>query len=192
MPFPHGRRPRAHPSLPARVPVLARLSAPLAVIALVLLAIAGPRAQPAEPIEYELSFPEPHQRWMQVAVTMRDADAQVLEFRMSRSVTRPLLAARVREERVGGHGPRTPAGVPIPLEHPNPHQWNVRPPHGAVTLRYRAIRRPRRRHVPGRRLDARAHERPRDADVRAGPGRPSRARHAPAATRAQRGRRQRN
>ena len=89
-----------------------------------------------DPIEYELSFPEPHQRWMQVAVTVRNADAPVLEFRMSRS-SPGRYSLHEFAKNVWAVTAEDAAGAPLPLEHPNPHQWNVREPRGPVTLRYR-------------------------------------------------------
>ena len=102
---------------------------------LAVLAAAPASAQP--PIEYRLSFPEPHQRWMQVDVVFAAAPDPV-QIRMSRtSPGRYALhefAKNVYDVRVTDG-----AGRPLASTQPNPHQWDVAGHGGTVRVRYRVF-----------------------------------------------------
>ncbi len=117
-----------------RRPRLAAAAVALAVVA--LGAVARPAvAQPSSPVEYELTFPEPHQHWMQVAITVRDGTGPVA-FRMGRS-SPGRYSLHEFAKNVWDVSATAPSGVPLALTHPNPHEWVVAGHDGAVTLRYR-------------------------------------------------------
>jgi predicted metalloprotease with PDZ domain len=108
----------------------------LAALVLLCCAQAALRAEDGPPIEYVLSFPEPHQRWMQVEMTVREAGDAPLAFRMSRSSPgRYALHEFARNvwDVTATDGP----GRALTLTRPNPHQWDVAGHDGTVTLRYK-------------------------------------------------------
>jgi predicted metalloprotease with PDZ domain len=87
-------------------------------------------------VEYDLSFPEPHQRWMQVAMTVRDVEGTTVEARMSRS-SPGRYAVHEFAKNVWNVTAEDGTGKPLRVSHPNPRQWNVPEHDGTVTLRYR-------------------------------------------------------
>jgi predicted metalloprotease with PDZ domain len=88
------------------------------------------------PILYRVSFPAPEHRWMQVDVSFDDLPAGALELRMSRSSPGRYalheFAKNVFDVRI-----TDPAGEPLPVVQPNPHQWNVPSHQGRVRVGYR-------------------------------------------------------
>lgn len=96
----------------------------------------SPGTSSSTAIDYDLYFPEPHQRWMQVEMTVRGLRTSTLEARMSR--TSPgRYALHEFAKNVWAVTASDGAGRPLPLVHPNPHQWNVSGHDGTVTIRYR-------------------------------------------------------
>jgi predicted metalloprotease with PDZ domain len=106
------------------------------LLAALVLSADGPGAQSPPPIEYELSFPEPHQRWMQVAMTVEDVPGPVLEARMSRS-SPGRYALHEFAKNVWAVTAEDRTGRTLEVSRPNPHQWNVAGHDGRVTVRYR-------------------------------------------------------
>lgn len=114
-----------------------RLRPPLALALLLLALPAAARAQ--APVDYELSFPEPHQRWMQVTATFRDLPAATpLVVHMSRtSPGRYALHEFVRnvyDVRVEGSGGRA-----LDVTRPNAHRWRIAGHDGTVVFRYKVF-----------------------------------------------------
>jgi predicted metalloprotease with PDZ domain len=107
-----------------------------ALLALVLVLAAPPLAGAQAPVEYRLSFPEPEHRLMNVEVRFDEVPAGPLELRMSRSspgryalheFARNVFDVRVTDA----------AGAALPVDRPNPHQWNVTRHSGSVRVAYR-------------------------------------------------------
>lgn len=77
------------PTRPPRDRALARRVAGVAAVVAVGVALLGPRpggqagGHALDPVLYELSFPEPEHRWMQVEVTVGGLPAEPLSMRMS-------------------------------------------------------------------------------------------------------------
>ena len=137
---------------------------------LMMLAAAPARAQ--SPVNYRVSFPSPEHRWMQVDATFADVPAGPLAVRMSRTSPgryalhefvknvfdvriadgkgKPLTAVAAEPASVGRAGPRRHGGDELPR-----------------------VRRPHRRHLSQRRLDARPPEHAGIADVGARASRPA-------------------
>ena len=120
------------------------------------------------PVAYRLSFPQPEHRWMQVEATFSDVPAGVLQLRMSRSspgryalheFAKNVYNVRVTD--VAGSAADGGAAEPAPVgRHRAP---------GKRARHLRHLRRPRRRHLPGHRQHARAHQHACRADVGAWP-----------------------
>jgi predicted metalloprotease with PDZ domain len=114
---------------------------------LVLLALACvPASAPAQPrdVRYVLSFPEPHQHWVQIEVALADLPSDTpLQLRMSRtSPGRYALhefAKNVYDVRAAGADGRS-----LPVTRVTPHQWDIADHDGAATVSYK---------VYGNRLD---------------------------------------
>lgn len=103
------------------------------LVAWVLL-LAGPVAAQA-PVEYRLSFPEPHQRWMQVDVVF-PAAPDPIQIRMSR--TSPgRYALHEFSKNVYDVIVTDGAGRTLVPSRPNLHQWDVAGHDGTVRVRYR-------------------------------------------------------
>jgi predicted metalloprotease with PDZ domain len=103
-------------------------------VVLALLLAAPAAAQSA--VEYTLSFPEPHQRWMLVEVVFPDLPPGPLQVRMSR--TSPgRYALHEFSKNVFAFEAADRAGKALPVTRPNPHQWDVSGHDGAVRVRYR-------------------------------------------------------
>ena len=116
------------------------------------------------PIRYRFAFPEPQHHLMQVEITFPERAARSTAGAHEPFVARPLLDARVREERLrcARHRPGRAAAHRLPAE---PESMGRHRP-----LRHRAravprLRRSDRRHVPRGRPHARAHQHARGADV---------------------------
>jgi predicted metalloprotease with PDZ domain len=106
-----------------------------AVGLVVVLLLAVPAAAQA-PVEYRLSFPEPHHRWMLVEVTFPELQAGPLQVRMSR--TSPgRYALHEFSKNVFSFDAADGAGRPLTVTRPNPHQWDVAGHDGTVRVRYR-------------------------------------------------------
>lgn len=88
------------------------------------------------PVSYTLTFPEPHHRWMQVEIDLRDALPSPLDLQMSRSSPGRYalheFAKNVFDVTVMGAD-----GRELAVTRPNPHQWRVETPGQAVRVRYR-------------------------------------------------------
>ena len=165
-----------------------RTALPAALAAAACLWISTSAGQTPRPVEYHLSLPAPQHRWLAVDVRFDDVGRAPLHVRMSSFLSRSVRPPRVRQEPdrgclhgrggrrdggrpartgpLGGRGARWPGTCPLP-----------------------AVRRPRRRYVPGGRRDPRPHERPGNADVGGGLERPGGPRDAdPAGGRGMEGR----
>jgi Peptidase M61 N-terminal domain len=104
---------RHGPSLPAMKPRL---------FTIVLFAVAVPALATAQaPVVYRLSFPQPEHRWMQVDVSFDELPAGTLELRMSRS-SPGRYALHEFAKNVFDVQVTDPAGKPLPVIRPNPHQ----------------------------------------------------------------------
>jgi predicted metalloprotease with PDZ domain len=100
----------------------------------IALLLAVPAA--AQEVEYRLSFPEPHHRWMLVEVTFPELQAGPLQVRMSR--TSPgRYALHEFAKNVFSFDAADGAGRPLTVTRPNPHQWDVSGHDGTVRVRYR-------------------------------------------------------
>jgi predicted metalloprotease with PDZ domain len=116
------------------VPTMKTVRLVLAVLT-VLLAPAVPVAAQA-PVQYTLSFPEPHQRWMQVEVVFPDLPPGPLQVRMSR--TSPgRYALHEFAKNVYSFEATDGAGNALPVSRVNPHQWDMAGHDGTVRVRYR-------------------------------------------------------
>jgi predicted metalloprotease with PDZ domain len=111
-----------------------RLRALLATLILIAPAAAAGQA----PVEYRLSFPEAEHRLMNVEVRFDEVPPGALEVRMSRSSPGRYalheFAKNVFDVRV-----TDAAGAALPVERPNPHQWNVTGHTGEVRVAYRVF-----------------------------------------------------
>jgi predicted metalloprotease with PDZ domain len=102
---------------------------------LLVLLLAAPATAQA-PVEYILSFPEPHQRWMLVDVVFPDVPAGPLQVRMSR--TSPgRYALHEFAKNVFAFEATDSAGTVLPVTRPNAHQWDVAGHDATVRVRYR-------------------------------------------------------
>jgi predicted metalloprotease with PDZ domain len=100
----------------------------------IALLLAAPAA--AQEVEYRLSFPEPHHRWMLVEVTFPELQAEPLQVRMSR--TSPgRYAIHEFSKNVFSFDATDGSGRPLTVTRPNPHQWDVAGHDGTVRVRYR-------------------------------------------------------
>ena len=90
------------------------------------------------PIAYQLSFPEPEHRWMQVEVTLADLPAAPLELHMSRASPGRYavheFAKNVFDVRV-----TDAAGAILRVTHTTPHQWVVAEHPSSVRVSYRVF-----------------------------------------------------
>jgi predicted metalloprotease with PDZ domain len=90
------------------------------------------------PIAYQLSFPEPEHRWMQVEVTLADLPATPLELHMSRASPGRYavheFAKNVFDVRV-----TDAAGAALRVTHTTPHQWVVAEHPSSVHVSYRVF-----------------------------------------------------
>ena len=90
------------------------------------------------PIAYQLSFPEPEHRWMQVEVTLADLAATPLELHMSRASPGRYavheFAKNVFDVRV-----TDAAGAALRVTHTTPHQWVVAEHPSSVHVSYRVF-----------------------------------------------------
>jgi len=121
---------RHGPSLPAMKPRLFTFT-------IVLFAVAVPALATAQaPVVYLLSFPQPEHRWMQVDVSFDELPAGTLELRMSRS-SPGRYALHEFAKNVFDVQVTDPAGKPLSVIRPNPHQWNVPAHQGRVRVGYR-------------------------------------------------------
>ncbi len=90
----------------------------------------------AAAVDYVLSFPEPHERWMQVAMTVDGLGDRPLEVRMSR--TSPGRYARHDfAKNVWAVTATDGAGHAVPVTRTDPSGWNVPRHDGTVTVRYK-------------------------------------------------------
>jgi len=109
----------------------------LAAAAVLTLTVAA-NAFAQAPVSYQLSFPEPEHRWMQVELTLADLPAAPLELHMSRaSPGRYALhefAKNVFDVRV-----TDAAGAALRVTHSTPHQWVVAEHPSAVRVSYRVF-----------------------------------------------------
>jgi predicted metalloprotease with PDZ domain len=98
-----------------------------------------PAAGQALATEYVLSFPEPHQHWLQVEVTFRDLPQEApLQVRMSR--TSPgRYALHEFAKNVYDVRAFDATGRPLPATRVSPHQWNVTAHAGIVTVAYKVF-----------------------------------------------------
>ena len=102
--------------------------------AAVLLLASSAAAQ--APVEYRLSFPEPHQRWMLVEVTFAELPAGPLQVRMSR--TSPgRYALHEFSKNVFSFDAADGSRRSLTVNRANPHQWDVAGHDGTVRVRYR-------------------------------------------------------
>jgi predicted metalloprotease with PDZ domain len=90
------------------------------------------------PVSYRLSFPEPHHRWMQVEIEFRDVLPAPLDLQMSRS-SPGRYALHEFAKNVFDVTVTDAEGRPLAVSRPNPHQWRVEAPGGAVRVRYRVF-----------------------------------------------------
>jgi predicted metalloprotease with PDZ domain len=104
------------------------------VVAMLLMTAAPLAAQRA--VEYTLSFPEPHQRWMLVDVVFSDLPPGPLQVRMSRS-SPGRYALHEFAKNVYAFEAADGGGKPLAVTRPNPHQWDVANHDGTVRVRYR-------------------------------------------------------
>jgi predicted metalloprotease with PDZ domain len=97
-----------------------------------------PPSGAAHEVAYELSFPDPSHRSMQVSVSFRGLPSAPLELRMSRSSPGRYalheFAKNVFDVRAHDGG-----GRQLWLERPSPHQWNAVGHDGTVRLTYRVF-----------------------------------------------------
>src|SRR5258705_2243485 len=109
----------------------------LAAAAVLTLTVAA-NAFAQAPVSYQLSFPEPEHRWMQVEVTLADLPAAPLELHMSRaSPGRYALhefAKNVFDVRI-----TDAAGAALRVTHTTPHQWVVAEHPSNVRVSYRVF-----------------------------------------------------
>jgi predicted metalloprotease with PDZ domain len=109
-------------------------AAALALSCLAGLALAA-RDAPAL-VAYTLSFPEPHQRWMQVEMVVGELGRAPLHARMSRS-SPGRYAVHEFAKNVWDVSATDGTGRPLAVVQPGPRQWDVVGHDGTVTLRYR-------------------------------------------------------
>src|SRR3989440_2272316 len=106
--------------------------------AMVLLLTIASTARAQSTVAYQLSFPEPEHRWMQVELTLADLPATPLELHMSRaSPGRYALhefAKNVFDVRI-----TDTAGAALRVTHATPHQWVVSEHPSSVRVSYRVF-----------------------------------------------------
>ncbi|MPZ17983.1 MAG: PDZ domain-containing protein [Luteitalea sp.] len=110
----------------------------LSFLALVVL-VAGSMslAQSSQaPIQYQVSFPEPEHRWMQVDVIFPDVPAGSFEVRMSRA-SPGRYAAHDFAKNVFMERFTDGRDESVAVTRPSPHQWHVTKHDGTVKVSYR-------------------------------------------------------
>jgi len=90
------------------------------------------------PVAYQLSFPEPEHRWMQVDVTLADLPATPLELHMSRASPGRYALHEFAKNVFDVHLTDT-AGVPLRVTHATPHQWVAAEHPAGVRVSYRVF-----------------------------------------------------
>lgn len=102
----------------------------------VLAVLLASPAAAERPVDYRLSFPEPHHRWLQVEVTFPDLPPGPFEARMSRS-SPGRYALHEFAKNVIDVAAADGAGRRLPVERTSPHTWRVAGHDGLVRLTYR-------------------------------------------------------
>ena len=104
---------------------------------IVIFVSASAWAQQA-PIEYQLSFPAPEHRWMQVEIRFPNVPGGTLELRMAR--TSPgRYALHEFAKNVFDVAIVNGKGQPLTAARPNPHQWDVASHDGTVLVTYKVF-----------------------------------------------------
>jgi len=111
-----------------------KMFAAAAVLTLTVAANAFAQA----PVAYQLSFPEPEHRWMQVDVTLADLPATPLELHMSRASPGRYALHEFAKNVFDVHLTDT-AGVPLRVTHATPHQWVAAEHPAGVRVSYRVF-----------------------------------------------------
>ena len=107
----------------------------IAAALIVLLDVAGAAQQP---IVYQISFPAPEQHYAQVEVTFPTLAAGTLEARMSRSSPGRYALHDYAKNVFDVHAYGS-SGQELPLDRPNPSQWNVSDHGGRVRIAYKVF-----------------------------------------------------
>jgi len=103
------------------------------------LALASPvAAQPASPIEYTITVPEPEHRWLQVEMSLRDLLAGPVALRMARS-SPGRYAVHEFAKNVYDVEIADGAGKALTPTRPNPHEWRVDGHAGRIRVRYKVF-----------------------------------------------------
>jgi predicted metalloprotease with PDZ domain len=107
-------------------------------LALLTLVCAGvcSSALAQAPVSYRLSFPEPHHRWMQVDIELREALPAQLDLHMSRS-SPGRYAIHEFAKNVFNVEITDTAGRALAVTRPSPHVWRVAMPGDGVRVSYR-------------------------------------------------------
>ena len=92
----------------------------------------------AAPVRYQLSFPEPQHRWMQVEASFSELGAAALELRMSRSSPGRYSLHDFAKNVYDVHA-FAADGHELQTTRPDPYGWNVAGHGGAVTVKYKVF-----------------------------------------------------
>jgi len=107
-------------------------------VAFLLVLACGRPASAQAPVQYQLSFPEPEHRWMQVEIAFADLPDGPLELHMSRS-SPGRYALHEFAKNVFDVTVADAAGAPLVVDRPSPHLWRVARPGSSVRVRYRVF-----------------------------------------------------
>ena len=112
------------------------VAAVLSAVALQPTPLEGQATSSEGPIRYQLSFPQPEHRWMQVEVLFPEVGTEPLAVRMSRSSPGRYALHEFAKNVYDVHA-FDGAGSELTITRPDAHQWDVRGHEGTVRFVYK-------------------------------------------------------
>src|SRR3954470_19112428 len=105
---------------------------------LLMFVVATASFRGASPIRYQVSFPEPQHRWMQVEASFTGLGSGTLELRMSRSSPGRYSLHDFAKNVYDVHA-FAADGRELQTTRPDPYGWNVAGHGGSVTVKYKVF-----------------------------------------------------
>src|SRR3954471_20570285 len=105
---------------------------------LLMFVVATASFRAASPIRYQVSFPEPQHRWMQVEASFPEVGTGTLELRMSRSSPGRYSLHDFAKNVYDLHA-FAADGRELAATRPDPYGWNVTDHGGSVTVKYKVF-----------------------------------------------------
>jgi len=105
---------------------------------LLMFVVATASFRAASPIRYQVSFPEPQHRWMQVEASFPEVGTGTLELRMSRSSPGRYSLHDFAKNVYDVHA-FAADGRELAATRPDPYGWNVTDHGGSVTVKYKVF-----------------------------------------------------